>query len=95
MYAYSLYCSSFFWFNQIYIKDPKRQPPERNYNGAYRYMLLFLFCPAQGWELGRKVKPDSSPYQDRLHVVPFYGYLSSLSKDPNHKVSHPARRYYM
>ena len=22
--TYSLHCSSFFWFNQFYIKDPKR-----------------------------------------------------------------------
>ena len=24
--TYSLHCSSFFWFNQLHIKDPKRQP---------------------------------------------------------------------
>ena len=23
-YTYSLHCSSFFWFNQFYSKDPKR-----------------------------------------------------------------------
>ena len=25
-FTYSLHCSSFFWFNQFYIKDPTRQP---------------------------------------------------------------------
>ena len=24
--AYNLHCSSFFWFNQFYIQDPKRYP---------------------------------------------------------------------
>ena len=24
--TYGLHCSSFFWFNPLYIEDPKRQP---------------------------------------------------------------------
>ena len=34
--TYSLHCSSFFWFNQIYNEDPYKATPKRNYNGDYR-----------------------------------------------------------
>ena len=34
--TYSLHCSSFFWLNQFYIKDPGKVTPKRNYNGDYR-----------------------------------------------------------
>ena len=34
--TYSLHCSSFFWFNQIYIKDPKQVTPKRSYDVDFR-----------------------------------------------------------
>ena len=45
--TYSLHCSSFFWFNQFYIKDPKEVTPKRNYNGDYRLGFRVYF-----WGLG-------------------------------------------
>ena len=37
--ASSLRCSSFFGFNQLYLKAVIRYPPKRNYSGDYRVVL--------------------------------------------------------
>ena len=35
-FPYSLRCSSFLGFNQIYTQDPIKVTPKRNFNGDYR-----------------------------------------------------------
>ena len=54
--TYSLHCSSFFWFNQIYNKDPIRYPQKgTTMETTGRSPRAFAHFVLGGWSLGRGI----------------------------------------
>ena len=89
--TYSLHRSSFFWFKQLYNKDPIRYPPKRNYNGDHRYIMALQMHTI--WSPKSQSIPElhtlrlmdkilhylKDPKLWELWYTPYYGSCSILS----------------
>ena len=84
----SLHCSSFFWFNHIYIKDPKRKPPKGTTMETIGCTLTHTIAPSFGVGLFRtsfglflKVLMFTSFSKKGGFYEEFKGYLKGVIGD--------------